>query len=178
MNINSIIFQYAAVGDYLFLIMVVVASVIQMITQNKKKNALQKLVQKKKEQNNGQTTDVMERRPETMTGYDTPVDNIFDSIERILVPELEDGQHVWGDDYPETEYEKKNANDLAVNSNNSDVNNTEEKITRNVEGKQAELIPQKSLTDIPARRYRSGIRDGFSLRKAVVYSEILNRKYT
>jgi len=37
MNVNSIIFQSAAIGDYLFLIMIVVASIVQAITQNKKK---------------------------------------------------------------------------------------------------------------------------------------------
>lgn len=40
MNINSIIFQYAAIGDYLFLIMIVVASIVQAISQNKKKESV------------------------------------------------------------------------------------------------------------------------------------------
>ena len=174
MNLNSIIFQYAAIGDYLFLILIVVASIIQTISQNKKKKALQEVAQKKKEQNNSQTTDVMERRPETMTGYDTPIDNIFDSIEKMLVPELEDGKHIWGDDYRETETENKNAKEVVGSSNNK-----EEKLNQNIEGKHTELIPHKSVTGgIPTVSYKSSIREGFSLRKAVVYSEILNRKYT
>lgn len=70
MSINSIIFQYAAIGDYLFLILIIVASIIQTIAQNKKKKASQELDRNRKEQSNSQITDVLEKRPETIRGYD------------------------------------------------------------------------------------------------------------
>jgi hypothetical protein len=40
------------------------------------------------------------------------------------------------------------------------------------------IVPQEKDVRIPANKYKSGIRANFSLRKAVVYSEILNRKYS
>jgi len=96
MNINSIIFQSAAIGDYLFLIMIVVASIVQAITQNKKKKALQEMTQKKDFQTSTLTPEVLETIPEKMKGYDLPIDSIFDSIQKMLVPEFEEEKHTWG----------------------------------------------------------------------------------
>ncbi len=173
MNINSIIFQYAAIGDYLFLIMIVLASIIQAITQNRKKKALQEMTQKKNAPTNTLIPDVLETKPETMKGYDTPIDNIFDSIQKMLIPEFEEEKHIWGDDYPEPTAEKK-----ITKESDESLNITEEKLMREIEERHTELITQKPVTEIQAIRYKSRIREGFSLRKAVIYSEILNRKYT
>jgi len=49
---------------------------------------------------------------------------------------------------------------------------------RDNEERHMELITSKPVTEMKAIRYKSRIREGFNLRKAVVYSEILNRKYT
>jgi hypothetical protein len=172
MNINSIIFQQADLGDYIFLILVVVASIIQAFTQNKKKKVLQEQSEGKKWQNNDQETDTFDRTPEVMSRYDTPIDNIFDSIERTLVPELDGGKHRWGDDYAEIEEENEDVADTRGGSANVETFSTP------VAEKHTIPLAQKSATDLPAISYKSGIRKGFSLRKAVIYSEILNRKYT
>jgi len=173
MDINSIIFQQADFGDYIFLILVVVASIIQAFTQNKKKKDFQKQSQQRMGQENGPAADAFDRTPETMKGYETPLDNIFDSVERTLIPELEDGKHTWGDDYAEFEEESDNTKDATFVSKSS---------VEPVIVPVAEKLPvprsQKTATDIPAISYKSGIRNGFSLKKAVIYSEILNRKYT
>ncbi len=174
MSINSIIFQYASIGDYLFLILIVVASIIQSISQNRKKKALQEMTQNKNTQGNTSIPDVLEAKPETMKGYGSPIDNIFDSIERILVPEVEDGKHVWGDDYTEPAAEKE----IVKKTTDQNPVNAEEKLMREIDERHNELITPKPATNIPAVRYKSRIREGFNLREAVIYSEILNRKYT
>jgi len=172
MNVNSIIFQSAAIGDYLFLIMIVVASIVQAITQNKKKKALQEMTQKKDEQADQLMPDVLDKKPETMKGYDSPMDNIFDSIQKMLVPEFEEEKHTWGDDYPEPKAAK------IIDKADESLNDSEAKLMREIDERHIELITPKPVTEIKAIRYKSRIREGFNLRKAVVYSEILNRKYT
>jgi len=172
MNINSIIFQSAAIGDYLFLIMIVVASIVQAITQNKKKKVLQEMTQKKDFQTSTLTPEVLETIPEKMKGYDSPIDSIFDSIQKMLVPEFEEEKHTWGDDYPEPKAAK------IIDNADKSLNDPEAKLMRDNEERHMELITSKPVTEMKAIRYKSRIREGFNLRKAVVYSEILNRKYT
>lgn len=173
MNISSVLFQTAAIGDYLFLILVVLASIIQAIAQNNKKKVLLEQEQRRIVQNESQVSEVIGQKPETMSGYDTPVKNIFNSIQKVLIPEFEEEQYNWGDDYAEAVTAEKNVKEAAESSDNS-----EEKLNPDVAEKHTVLFPQKSVTDIPAISRKSLIRDGFSLRKAVIYSEILNRKYT
>ena len=134
---------------------------------------MQKQSEGKKWQNIDQEKNTFDRTPETMSGYETPLDNIFDSVERTLIPELEDGKHTWGDDY--AEFEEENENTKVTN----DVSfSNVETLNVPVAAKHPELRFQKTATDIPAISHKSQIRNGFSLRKAVIYSEILNRKYT
>ena len=173
MDINSIIFQQADFGDYIFLILVVVGSIIQAFTQNQKKKALQKQAQEKNGQNEDDETEVMNRMPETMAGYDTPVGNIFDSSERTLIPEPEYGKYEWDDDFAQAD-EKEN---LALVSTENPENKAET-VNADIAEKYPILFPQKTVTSNPAFSHKSRIREGFSLRKAVIYSEILNRKYT
>jgi len=172
MNINSIIFQQAAIGDYLFLILIVVASIIQAITQNKKKKEIQETVQKKNMQTNASVPEVLETKTETMKGYEAPVHDIFDSIEQFLVPEVEDGKYNWDDDFADAKTDEGNREDVLESTH------PQENLNSEISAQNMLPIPQKTVTDIPAVRYKSRIRDGFTLRKAVVYSEILNRKYT
>lgn len=173
MSINSIIFQSAAIGDYLFLIMIVVASIIQSISQNRKKKALQEMTQKKNTQGNTSMPDVLEAEPETMKGYDSPVGNIFESIQKMLIPEFEEEKHVLDDDFPVTVAEKK-----IIKETDQTPVNAEEKLMREIDERHKELVTPKPVTDIPAISRKTRMREGFNLRKAVVYSEILNRKYT
>jgi len=173
MDTNLIIFQQADFGDYIFLILVVVGSIIQAFTQNKKKKALQEQAQGGNSQNYDDSTDVMDSMPETMAGYDTPVGNRFDPIEREPIPEPEDGKYVWDDDFAQTDEKENLAMAVAENSVNK-----EEAVTDNIPEKYTALFPHEPVTNIRATSYKSRIREGFSLRKAVIYSEILNRKYT
>ncbi len=174
MNINSILFQYASIGDYLFLIMIVVASIIQTIAQNKKKKAMQELASKEKYNTNNRSKDVIENDPEIMTSYEATEDTILNSLERILVPEQEVRTHIWGDDYLELPNENINPNE-----EDRHFEKTENTMNRVIDQKPTETIPSLKVADFPdvRTRTRSRIRDGFTLRKAVVYSEILNRKY-
>ena len=111
MNVNSILFQYASIGDYLVLIMIVVASIIQTIAQNKKKKAMQELASKEKNNTNNQSKDVIENDPEIMTSYEAPEDTILNSLEKILLPDQEVRTHIWGDDYLEIPNENINSNE-------------------------------------------------------------------
>ena len=171
MNINSVLFQTAAIGDYIFLILIVLASIIQAIAQNNKKKVLLEQEQRRIVQNKSQDPEVMGQKPETMSGYDTP--NIFNSIQKVLLPEFEEEQYNWGDDYAEAVTAEKNVKEVAESSETS-----VKKLNPDVAEKHTMLFPQKSVSDITATSFKSGIRNGFNLRKAVIYSEILNRKYT
>jgi len=173
MNVNAIIFQYAAIGDYLFLIMIAIASIIQAIVQNKKKKELQETVPEKNMQTNTSVPEVLEAKTETMKGYEAPVHNIFDSIEQFLVPEVEDEKYNWDDDFAEAKTAEENKEDEFESARKQEM-----KLNSEISAQNTLPISQKNVKDIPVVRYKSRIRDGFSLRKAVVYSEILNRKYT
>jgi hypothetical protein len=172
MNINSVLFQTAAFGDYIFLIMIVLASIIQAIAQNKKKKVLMEQDQERMVRSDNQAPEVMGQKPERMSGYDIPADNIFDAVGRMLTPEPEEKEHIWGDDYLETLTAEKNAK-VPVESTTS----SEEKLIPGITEKSTLLFPPKPVK-VPASSYKSRIREGFSLKKAVIYSEILNRKYT
>jgi len=173
MNINSVLFQTAAMGDYLFLIMIVLASIIQAIIQNNKKKVLQDQEQRKIVQNRGQAPEVMGYKPERMSGYEPIADNIFDPVDHIFNFEPQDDEHNWGDDYLVSEPEEKKP-EVTVESTIGSA----DKLTREMMEKQSAPPVQKPVKNISATSYKSGIRNGFSLRKAVIYSEILNRKYT
>ncbi len=172
MNVNSIMVQFASVGDYLFLIMIVIASIIQAIAQNKKKKALEELTRVPKEQKPGQFADMMEKSSEKMTGYEKPLDNIFDSIERILVPELADEKYIWGEDYSQKQEEE-----VKPSGPISDFITSEGKTISSIAEREAERISAEPIMHKRTISYKSGIRADFSLKKAVVYSEILNKKY-
>jgi hypothetical protein len=172
MNVNSILVQYASVGDYLFLIMIVLASIIQSIAQNRKKKALEKLTQDQAQQKPGELADIMETRPEKMTGYERPLDNIFDSIERILVPELANEKYIWSEDYS-----VKQAEVVTPSEPISDFVTTEGKTISSIAEREAERISAEPLVQKNIVSYKSRIRADFSLKKAVIYSEILNKKY-
>jgi len=173
MNINSIIFQQAAIGDYLFLILIVIASIIQAITQNKKKKELQETAQKENMRTDTSSPEVMVTKTETMKGYEAPVHDIFDSIEQFLVPEVEDEKYNWDDDFTAAKTAEENK-EVEFES----AQQHEMKLNADISAQNTLPISKTNVTHIPAVRYKSRIRDGFSLRKAVVYSEILNRKYT
>src|SRR5665648_1113659 len=156
MVINSIIIQQAAIGDYLFLILIVVASIIQAISQNKKKKALQEMTQKNAEQADQLMPDVLDKKSETMKGYDSPMDNIFDSIQKMIIPESKSEEQIWGDDYPEPAAEKKN------DSADESFSLSEEKLMHKIEERHNELITPKPVTENQTIRYKSRLRDGFS----------------
>jgi len=173
MNIISILFQEAAIGDYLFLIMIVVVSIIQAITQNNKKKALQGLSQENKSRNKGQTTELQEYIPETMSGYEPPVDSIFDSVEKTPGLEIDKDIYDWDDDFAEVAKAEKEEHEVIAGSINP-----EGKLHQNSEDQfKVDNVP-KPVAANPKLRSIPGIRSGFSLRKAVIYSEILNNKYT
>lgn len=172
MSVNSVIFLYASIGDYLFLIMIVVASIIQAISQNKKKKAMQELAKNEAGKGNNQTDFLPGKRPEILTDSDGPFDNIFDSIDKMIITEPEVKKHIWGDDYPETVKEQNKEVEVDDNSNMA-----KERAIRSFAEKQSELIPSQPVKLNLNVRYKTRIREGFSMKKAVIYSEILNRKY-
>jgi len=173
MNVSAIIFQHAEIGDYLFLILIVIASIIQAISQNKKKKELQEKAQKKNMQIDTSVPEVLETKTETMKGYETPVHDIFASIEQFLVPEVDDQKYNWDDDLAEAKTAEENREEVFESTQHQEI-----KLNSEIAAQNSLPISQKTVKDIRAVRYKSGIREGFTLRKAVVYSEILNRKYT
>jgi hypothetical protein len=173
MSVNSVIFQYASVGDYIFLITIVVASIIQAIAQNKKKKSLQEMAQKNDRESDRQYEDLTEKTTETTVSSDRPFDTIFDSFERILIPEIDQANYNWGDDYAEAVTVEINETD-----SNESKNIAEEKYMPVYEVQNGVSIPSHPSVYYPKLSYRSKIRAEFTLKKAVVFSEILNRKYS
>jgi hypothetical protein len=172
MNINFVIFHTASIGDYFFLAMIVLASIIQSIAQNKKKKALQQSAQNENMEIQTQSADIVEKKPEMKRSYDRPLDNIFDSIERMLIPEVEAATYTWSDDYSESVTENENIKETAEISTIK-----RENLIQTITDKEKETAPPESVNSNSVH-YKSRIREGFSLKKAVIYSEILNRKYT
>lgn len=182
MVFNAVIFQYASIGDYVFLIMIVVISIIQAIAQNKKKKELMEQERQKPFQRKTDNSDEYDPEAAPMPEYDLPGDSIYDSFENILIPDTaeaeDESKHKWGDDYSEPSPKKQVATESKINTISQRISGYAEKLLPATDTNVQNGLPAKLHNEPPANTRKQRIREGFNLRKAVIYSEILNRKYT
>jgi hypothetical protein len=173
MNSITAIYHHAAIGDILFLVLIVVASIVQSVVQNKKKKAMEAMAPDDEDEQTDPSTPTVRRTFNPAPAAERPLDNIFDSIERLLIPEVDASKYSWGDNNAEAVQVSKGETE-----HYGDIDADAKQFIPENEGRRVEPAPMEPLTDYPKVSYKSKIREGFSVKKSVIYSEILNRKYS
>jgi hypothetical protein len=174
MLLDSIHYLNAAIGDYIFLIVIILASIIQAISQNRKKAEIAKAEQQKTREKAWQDEEIQEDKHQEMTQEESPLGSFFDEMEKVFIPELPDNeQSGGGNGVPDQEIVNQQADNPALNSNI-----TEAELQKELH-KDYSVIDkiQQSKEANPVVRKRI-LAAGFDLKKAIIYSEILNRKYS
>jgi len=166
--------QYAAIGDYIFLIIIVLASIIQAISQNKKKAEIARAGQQKAKGQAWQEEDYQEDKPQEQPQEDSPFGSFFDEIEKVFIPELPgEEQSNNQNNFPEKETVNQQSVNPALHSNI-----TEEELNKEMQKDHSALAKSQQVKEERPVIKKRFIRAGFDLKKAVIYSEILNRKYS
>lgn len=158
----------AGFGDYIFLILVIVASVVQAIVQQRKKQRL------KQREDNGEQYKQEEprRRREVYNPMDEqrkdPFGTLFDRMEDMFDPVQ----------YPSNEPEPEMEPSYDVGKPEIGQKKVEEILKK----AQATKIPGDITASSAYNKEKKGslkksIRRDFNPRKAIIYSEIINRKY-
>ena len=177
MDLIFIQYQYSAIGDYIFLILIVLASIAQAFSQKKKKDEAKAQRQRSLNRELDETDDEYERQEDS---YDQPAGSFLDQMEKMFNPDL-----------PEDEFKPVEKN--VITEKKSDIQEKKEQLAKmqkslssyiSEEEHKAEIEkehPGKPLVqqtkEIKPIKIRQRIREGFDLKKAVIYSEVLNRKY-
>ena len=174
MYLDSIHYQSAAIGDYIFLIIIVLASIIQAISQNRKKAEILKAEQQKTRGKARQEEEYEDENPHEQRQEESPFGSFFDEIEKVFIPELP-GEEQSGsqNNLPE----KETGNQQPVNTT-LHSNITEEELNLELQKDYSALDKtqqEKEVKPIVRKRFLTA---GFDLKRAVIYSEILNRKYS
>lgn len=163
MDVNFIILKMSAIGDYIFLIIIVVASIVQAIMQKNKKEEAQKAERRKQVDRELNDEEPLEEYPmEHEEGG-----SIFDRMEKMLMPEL-----------PLEEVKPKVQKTIA-SKKEEDAAKYDIQNYKMFEGENAEppkIEPDKKSVQ-PKKIIKPRLQHTFDLKKAVIYSEVLNRKY-
>ena len=163
MDVIFIQLEMSAFGDYIFLIIIVVASIIQAIVQKNKKEEAQKAERRKQIDRELEDEEPSEEYPvEREEGG-----SIFDRMEKMLMPEL-----------PSEEIKPKVQKTVA-SKKEEDAAKYDIQNYKMFEAKNAELprIEANVKSTQPTKQIKPRISSTFNLKKAVIYSEVLNRKY-
>lgn len=163
MDVNFILIKMNAFGDYIFLIVIVVASIVQAFVQKNKKEEAQKAERRRQIDRELEGEDSSEAYPmETEEGG-----SIFDRMEKMLMPELppEEVKPI----VQQTVASKKKEDSLKYDIQNYKMYEGENAEPPKIK---SEINPAQSKKEAPKRLSRA-----FDLKKAVIYSEVLNRKY-
>ncbi len=163
MDLNFIQYEMNAFGDYIFLIIIVVASIVQAIVQKNKKEEAAKAERRKSVERELQEEDYPEEFPRQEESGGT----FFEQMERMLMPELPTEEK-----QPELQPEVPKKKEEIVRE--SSIQNY-----KMFEGEVHEF--QKNLSGTKSQQTKEPIKPRvsrmFNLKKAVIYSEVLNRKY-
>jgi len=158
----------AGVGDYIFIILIIVVSIVQAINKQRKKERM------KQTQDNGgnNSWEQPKRQREPYNPMDEkredPFGTLFDRMEEMFDPVQYPSQE------PEPEMEMTNKVGQPEISNKK----VEEIIKKSREAKMPGDITATSVYHNEKKeRLKNSIRRDFNPRKAVIYSEIINRKY-
>jgi len=177
MELSFYQFQQGAVGDYIFLILIVLASIAQAFSQKKKKDEEKANRQRRLDRELEETDEEYERQYEEKN---QPDGSFFDQVEKMLNPDL-------------PEYEPEPVKKSVILEKKSDIEEKKDKLKQmqtslssyiTDEEHNAEIQkeypgkpPIQQPNEIKSVKVRTGIRKGFNLKEAVIYSEVLNRKF-
>ena len=171
MSVVTLQYQSAAIGDYIFLIIVVLASIIQAISKNRKKAELEKADRDDAGNEAWQDEDNQDRPRREPPKNESPFGSFFDEVEKMIIPEMPKEEPSMDKGYfPETKMKSANA---TLHSNI-----TEEELNKELEKDNSSLNKKQPVVEKNPVKIKRSLREGFSLKKAVIYSEILNRKYS
>lgn len=156
----------AGFGDYIFLVLVIVATVVQAIAQQRKKERMKRMGSENGEQNGW---DEPRRQREVYNPMDEqrgePFGTLFDRMEEMFDP-------VQYPSAPEPEPSYYNQEPEVVQKK------TWEPIKKSEPSKMPGDITTPSVYHKEKKeQIRKSIRRDFDPRKAIIYSEIINRKY-
>lgn len=163
MDLNFIQLKMNAFGDYIFLIIIVVASIIQAIVQKNKKEEIQKAERRKQ-------IDRELEEGEPVEGYPMEQEeggSIFDRMEKMLLPE------------PYVEEIKPKIHKTVASKKEEEAGKYDIQNYKMFEGENAgppKTEPEKKSVQ-RGKMIKPGLSRTFDLKKAVIYSEVLNRKY-
>ena len=164
---ESIYFQNAGIGDFLFLILIFLAVIIQAISQSRKKSELAKTIQEKERSKAGEDNywdDESDEQPQE----NSHSGSFFDELEKVFVHEMPQESLSMSYDNEENEQSEPEVHSPII---------SEEELNQELQKNHSALnINQTVKEEKPILRKRN-FKKGFCLKKAVIYSEILNRKY-
>lgn len=159
----------AGFGDYIFLILVIVASVVQAIVQQRKKQRLKEMEDNNEQQYNHEEP---RRQREVYNPMDEqredPFGTLFDRMEEMFDPVQ----------YPSAEPEPQMESSYDEVKPEFDQKRVEEILKKTQTTKMPGDVTAPSVYHKEKKEpLKKSIRRDFDPRKAVIYSEIINRKY-
>jgi hypothetical protein len=149
-----------AFGDYIFLIILAAASIIQAVIQKNKKEEAQKAERRRKVERELDETGEFQSREEEGG-------SVFDRMEEEWLPDIPKEE-------PKPVFQQTVRSKIAEKSKQFDIQNYKMFEGENMESPEIQrgtkLISSKS-------EFKQRFTKTFNLKKAVIYSEVLNRKY-
>lgn len=174
MSLVTIHYQFAATGDYIFPIIIILAAIFQAFSQNKKKAEIVKANRQKTMGEVWQDEEYQDDSPPQKPRSSSPFGSFFEQIETMLDPDLSKETQSGDDSHsPQREVVKP-----AVSSNVMHSNITEDELNKEMQKDHSSLNKNQPVKEKNTVKIRRSIRAGFDMKKAVIYSEILNRKYS
>jgi len=174
MCLDFIQYHYAAVGDYIFLIIIVLASIIQAYNQNRKKAEMKRAVLPEEIVNDEQAEGEQDDSPRKLPRNDSPFGSFLDQMEKMLVPDISEREQS-GD---ENDIPEKKAVNRFGGSITRPSNITEDELNMEMQKNYTAFDTYKPSKELNPVKSKRRFREGFNMKKAVIYAEILNRKYS
>jgi hypothetical protein len=164
--------QTADIGDYIFLILVVAASLIQAFSQNRKKAMMKKDGEiKPSSPHPFDDMEEFDQHPRPQSSNESPFGSFFDQLDDILGEEGTPAVVV-NKPKPVVMKEPKPVEEMAARYAAMNLAENEQMAK---EGQHT--IDTGSLKHEPKPFSGRKLREKINMRQAVIYSEILNRKY-
>ncbi len=167
MNLDSIYYQNAGIGDFLFIILIFLAVIIQLISQSRKKSELAKAI-REKESREEVEDDYWDNEPSGQSQDNSPSGSFFDGLEKVFVPEMPHESPTMNYDIEENKQPEPDIHNPVT---------SEVELNWELQKDHSALnMNQTVKVEKPILRKRNYKKE-FCLKRAVIYSEILNRKY-
>ena len=159
----------AGVGDYIFIILIIIVSIVQAINKQRKKERMNQM------NNHDRDTNRQEERRQRREVYhpmdeeqEDPFGRMFDRMEEIFDPVQ----------YPSPEPEPREESVSKIGKPEIDEKRVQEILNKSREQKMPGDITSPSVYHQEKKEpLRKSIRRDFDPKKAIIYSEIIHRKY-